>query len=95
MKHLIDQLYCAVTLFLWERTDTLFHAGAHVDIPNLSPIDARNKYMIDDNKNISTETVDFFNPLKEDLITIGSQVVIRRSNYQKETTADPSAVDNH
>lgn len=55
-------------------------AGANVVMPNLSPADVRAKYMIYDNKDTSSETVDALDQLKIDMKEIGCEVVIDRGD---------------
>lgn len=55
-------------------------AGANVVMPNLSPADARDKYMIYENKNTSTETVDFLDNLCKEMQQIGYKVVVHRGD---------------
>lgn len=58
-------------------------AGANVVMPNLSPADARDKYMIYDNKNTATETVDFLDQLRAEMLEIGYEVVVDRGDFAK------------
>lgn len=55
-------------------------AGANVVMPNLSPSDVRAKYMIYDNKDTSSETVDALDQLKKDMREIGYEVVVDRGD---------------
>lgn len=59
-------------------------AGANVVMPNLSPLDVRNKYMLYDNK-ISTgvEAAANINELKKRMEAIGYQVVTDRGDYKQ------------
>lgn len=57
-------------------------AGANVIMPNLSPISVRKKYMIYDNKIISkSETGEYLNQLKDEMLSIGYQIVESRGDY--------------
>ena len=60
-------------------------AGANVVMPNLSPADARNKYMIYENKNTSTETVEFLDNLCKEMQQIGYKVVVNRGDVVKNS----------
>lgn len=55
-------------------------AGANVVMPNLSPADVRAKYMIYENKDSSSETVDALDQLKIDMKEIGCEVVVDRGD---------------
>lgn len=55
-------------------------AGANVIMPNLSPKDVREKYMIYDEKNTSHETLEFIDELKEEMSEIGYQVSMERGD---------------
>lgn len=55
-------------------------AGANVVMPNLSPADVRAKYMIYENKDTSSETVDALDQLKIDMKEIGCEVVVDRGD---------------
>ena len=58
-------------------------AGANVVMPNLSPLDVREKYMIYDNK-VSTgiEAAEYLDLLKEQMREIGYQVVVARGDFK-------------
>ena len=58
-------------------------AGANVVMPNLSPLDVREKYMIYDNK-VSTgiEAAEYLDLLKEQMREIGYQVVVERGDFK-------------
>lgn len=59
-------------------------AGANVIMPNLSPEDVRQKYMIYDNKLSSgAEAAESLNQLKEEMRKIGYQVVVSRGDVYK------------
>ena len=59
-------------------------AGANVIMPNLSPIDVREKYMIYDNKVISRiETVEYLDSLRAEMKQIGYNIVVARGDYKK------------
>lgn len=60
-------------------------SGANVVMPNLSPLDVREKYMIYDNK-IATglESSEYLHMLKEQMRKIGYEVVVARGDYKKE-----------
>ncbi|NLE63317.1 MAG: [FeFe] hydrogenase H-cluster radical SAM maturase HydE [Bacteroidales bacterium] len=59
-------------------------SGANVVMPNLSPLDVREKYMIYDNK-IATglESSEYLHMLKEQMRKIGYEVVVARGDYLK------------
>ncbi len=58
-------------------------AGANVVMPNLSPLEVREKYMIYDNK-ISTgvEAAEYLDLLKEQMKKIGYEVVVTRGDFK-------------
>lgn len=60
-------------------------SGANVVMPNLSPLDVREKYMIYDNK-IATglESSEYLHMLKEQMRKIGYEVVVARGDYKKQ-----------
>lgn len=60
-------------------------SGANVVMPNLSPLDVREKYMIYDNK-IATglEASEYLDMLKEQMRKIGYEVVVARGDYKQE-----------
>lgn len=60
-------------------------AGANVVMPNLSPLEVRNKYLLYDNK-ISTgdEAAECTNSIKEKIELIGYQVVIDRGDFKRD-----------
>lgn len=60
-------------------------SGANVVMPNLSPLDVREKYMIYDNK-IATglESSEYLDLLKEQMRKIGYEVVVARGDYKKD-----------
>jgi len=57
-------------------------AGANVIMPNLSPIDARKKYLLYDNK-ISTdgEASENFSKIKKSMKAFGYDVISARGDY--------------
>lgn len=59
-------------------------AGANVVMPNLSPSDVRAKYMIYENKDTSSETVDALDQLKRDMRKIGCEVVVDRGDVAQK-----------
>ena len=60
-------------------------AGANVVMPNLSPLTTREKYNLYDNKAITGgESAQKIAQLKEELNTIGYEVVIDRGDYRRE-----------
>lgn len=58
-------------------------AGANVVMPNLSPLDVRNKYLLYDNK-ICTgdEAAESLNSLKKSMEAIGYRVTVNRGDYK-------------
>lgn len=71
-------------------------AGANVVMPNLSPLDVRNKYMIYDNK-IATglEAAEAIEQLKERLQIIGYEIVVSRGDYQFCPEIFDKSIQNH
>ena len=57
-------------------------AGANVVMPNLSPMDAREKYLLYDGKyTAANDALEFLNDLKESMKQIGYEVVTARGDY--------------
>ena len=60
-------------------------AGANVVMPNLSPKDVRNKYMLYNNKlNTGTESASQLDALEEKMRRIGYDIVVDRGDYKEE-----------
>ncbi len=58
-------------------------AGANVIMPNLSPFDVREKYMIYDNKTISgLETAEYLDLLQNEMQKIGYSIVVSRGDFK-------------
>ena len=58
--------------------------GANVIMPNLSPSDARKKYLLYNNKvSINDEAVEYKKTLEEKMKSIGYEVVVDRGDYKK------------
>ena len=65
-------------------------AGANVVMPNLSPLDVRQKYLLYDNKiAIGTEAAEGLNSLCELMAGIGYQIVFERGDFAGQGAAPP------